>query len=205
MTVVTRWWWIRHAPVAGDDPGRISGQLDIACDISDAAALTALARRLPKDAVWVTSPLARARDSAKALGCPPCLTEEGLAEQHLGAWQGLTWDEVYRVHGAANEDFWKDPGLHRPPGGESFAEVVARVDAVVRRLTADHAGRDIVAVAHGGSIRAAIAAALELEPRRALAIGIDTLSLTRLDHVDGPPRHQLRGVWRIGGINLPPR
>jgi hypothetical protein len=38
-------------------------------------------------------------------------------------------------------------------------------------------------------------------PKAALALTIDTLSLSRIDRVDGPsPSHG----WRIGAINLPP-
>ena len=52
MTVVTRWWWIRHAPVTADG-GRVYGQTDIECDVSDRAPFQALAGKLPREAVWV--------------------------------------------------------------------------------------------------------------------------------------------------------
>ena len=60
---------------------------------------------------------------------------------------------------------------------------MARSKAVIERLTAAHAGGDIIAVAHGGTIRAAIALALGLGPEQGMAVTIDNLSLTRLDHV----------------------
>ena len=43
MSRPTVWWWIRHAPVHGAE-GRINGQRDVIWDVSDAAALQALAR-----------------------------------------------------------------------------------------------------------------------------------------------------------------
>ena len=52
MTGVTRWWWVRHAPVVGNG-GRIHGQDDVPCDTSDTRALQALAASLPAGAVWV--------------------------------------------------------------------------------------------------------------------------------------------------------
>ncbi len=210
-TTITRWWWVRHAPVVTDDPQRIWGQTDLPCDTSDTASLKILASRLPVDAVWVCSQLKRTHETAGALAdiggigrehAGP-LVEPDLAEQNLGIWQGMTWEEVYYKYGAENRDFWQDPGSHCPPGGESFAQVMVRTEAVVGRLTALYAGRDIVAISHGGTIRAALGVALGMEPRRALSIEVDTLSLTRLDHIDGPPHHQLRGVWRIGGVNFP--
>jgi len=72
------------------------------------------------------------------------------------------------------------------------------------RLTAAYRGRDIVAVAHGGSIRAALAVALGIEAERALAFSIDNCSLTRLDHIAGPGADD-EGQWRINAVNLHPR
>jgi broad specificity phosphatase PhoE len=84
--------------------------------------------------------------------------------------------------------------------------VIDRVEAAVARLTARHRGRDIVAVGHGGSIRAALALALGLEPERALAFVIDNCSLTRLDHIhDDSDAATAGGVWRVAAVNLKPQ
>ena len=55
---VTRWWWIRHAPVVGH-AGRIYGSNDVPADTDDPESYANLAQRLPTDAVWVTSHLSR--------------------------------------------------------------------------------------------------------------------------------------------------
>jgi alpha-ribazole phosphatase len=201
--VVTRWWWIRHAPVTGDG-GRIYGQRDVDCDVSDGAAFAVLARSLPRDAVWVTSHLKRALDTARAiteagLAAPPPIIEPDLAEQNFGEWQGQLRTEVF----ARNPDkrgFWLAPAHLAPPGGESFVQLVERVSVAVRRLGRDHAGRDIVAIAHGGTIRAALALALNLEPATALAFSTDNLALTRIDQIDSPEGD----AWRVSAVNLPP-
>ena len=65
MSIVTRWWWIRHAPVP--DGGRIYGQSDLDCDCGDVEIFRMLARELPRDAVWVTSNLVRTRQTAAAI------------------------------------------------------------------------------------------------------------------------------------------
>ena len=52
-----------------------------------------------------------------------------------------------------------------------------RVGAAIERATTKHEGGDIVAVAHGGTIRAAIAIALGLPPRGGFAFMIDNCSL----------------------------
>ncbi len=211
---VTRWWWIRHAPVTAH-AGRIYGQDDLPADCTDAALFAALAGHLPEDAVWVASHLRRTHETAAAIGAalrgamtrgadwqPPALEiEPAFAEQHFGEWQGLTNEELQARRNGELPRFWLAPAHEAPPGGESFVQVIERVGAAVERLTQAHGGRDIVAVAHGGSIRAALAHALELEPERALAFVIDNCSLTRLDHVaasDGG------GSWRVTAVNLHP-
>ncbi|HYB08830.1 MAG TPA: histidine phosphatase family protein [Alphaproteobacteria bacterium] len=204
MTVVTRWWWIRHAPVTADG-GRVYGQTDIECDVSDRAPFQALAGKLPREAVWVSSNLKRAYLTAAAIRdagliAPEPIIERGLAEQHFGEWQGQIRAEIY----ARNPDwrgFWLTPAHAVPPGGESFVQVIARTREVIDRLNKNHRGRSIVAVAHGGTIRAALACALKLEPEMALAFTIDNLAVTRLDHIA-----QGQGeAWRVGVVNLPAR
>src|SRR3546814_17918696 len=63
---MTRWWWIRHAPVTGHD-GRIYGNLDVDCDCGDEPLFRALAGSLPADAVWIVTPLSRTRATAAAV------------------------------------------------------------------------------------------------------------------------------------------
>jgi len=215
ITTVTRWWWVRHAPVINPG-GRIYGQRDVPADTSNTAAFAAVASRLPADALWIATPLQRTQATAAAIHkamqgrVPPApRVEPAFVEQHFGDWQGRTYDEIgaygrgrpgTKGIGVEGHKFWLAPAHETPPGGENFVTVMERVAQAVRRLTQEHAGRDIVVVAHGGSIRAALALALELHPEAALALTIDTLSLTRIDHVRGPGA----GLnWRIGTINLP--
>ncbi|HEY7548705.1 MAG TPA: histidine phosphatase family protein [Hyphomicrobiaceae bacterium] len=204
MSAVTRWWWIRHAPVP--DGGRIYGQRDLPCDCSDAEVFAGLAAGLPADAVWVTSGLRRARQTAEAIrsaepgkfaGVAPAALAE-FDEQHLGEWQGLERKAFYAARNVGTQTLWFAPADERPPGGESFTDLVRRVAPAIERLTAQHRGRDIVAVTHGGTIRAAIALALGLAPQAALAFSADNCSLTRLDHLSADGGS---GLWRIVTVN----
>jgi alpha-ribazole phosphatase len=210
QTVVTRWWLVRHAPVVGTH-GRVYGQMDVDCDVSDTASLKALAARIPDDALWFATPLSRTRRTARALGeqiraagrQPPAdpAIEPAFIEQSFGEWQGRTYREIGAFgQGERTHRFWLAPAVETPPGGESFAMVVARVAGALAAITARHAGRDIVLVSHGGTIRAAIAHALAIAPESALSFSIDTLSLSRIDHVDGPGRGH---DWRVGLVNWP--
>lgn len=208
MTTVTRWWFVRHAPVTGME-GRLYGSAEVPCDTSDERAFAALAAKLPADALWIVSHLSRTLKTAEAiraagLETPEPVVEPDIREQDFGEWQQLTWDEMERNDPEAYADFWDAPARKAPPGGESFAAVVARTARVLERYTAEHAGRDIVAVCHGGSIRGALAHAMGLSPEGGMAVVVDTLSLTRLDHIDGGLLRGRGATWRLLGVNHPP-
>lgn len=206
MSTTTRWWWVRHAPVLGMD-GKAYGNSEVDCDVSDGAAFRVLAARVPAGAQWVTSHLSRAKLTAAAIAeaggyAIEPLVEPDLAEQDFGNWQGRTWAEIERSGERVYHKFWATPAHHAPPGGESFAEVASRVGGAIGRWNESSAGRDIVAVAHAGVVRAALALALGGRAAEALRFAIDPLSLTRLDRVAGGCAAD--EAWAVVCVNRPP-
>ena len=203
----TRWWFVRHAPVPNPEK-RCYGQRDVECDTTNAAAFDNLATRLPREAAWVATPLSRTQRTMRAIhqargtAPDPLHLEPRLAEQHFGDWQGRTYAELGAYgHGTtAAHRFWLAPAHSVPPGGESFVKVMERVHEAVTALSATHAGRDIVCVAHGGSIRAALALSLGLTPEAALAVNVDTLSLTRIELIESDTAGH---GWRVALVNQP--
>lgn len=205
MSEPTRFFLIRHALVEPSARAVLYGSMDVAlCDLAlreEAALYRWLASRLPRPAHWVTSSLSRTRATAAAIfgaGYPaaPLEEEPNLAEQHLGEWQGITHEALTERLRHPPHPFWPHAGEEKPPGGESFSEVQARVAPVMERLAEQHQGEDVVIVAHGGSIRAALAHALGLTPHQALVFSIKNLSLTRLEK-HGPD-------WRVAAVNEEP-
>ncbi len=201
----TRFHLIRHALVEPKARTVFYGAMDVPlCDLAlkqDASLFRWLAARLPRPATWVTSNLARTRATAMAVfaaGYPaqPLLTEPDLAEQHLGEWHGIAHDALAGMLRHPAHPFWPHAAEEEPPGGESFATVQARVGAVLDRLAEAHAGEEIVIVAHGGSIRAALAHALGLTGHQALAFSIRNLGVTRLERVAAD--------WRVAAVNEEP-
>jgi broad specificity phosphatase PhoE len=208
MSDVTRWWWIRHAPVP--DGGRIYGQGDVDCDCRDAEIFRILARELPRNAVWVTSNLKRTTQTAQAiLGADEGKRLSGVqlraipafAEQHLGEWQGQERKAFYAARKVGTHTLWFAPASERPQGGESFEDLMQRVVPAIERLTTEHRGRDIVAVTHGGTIRAAVGYALGLPAQASLSFSVENCSLTRLDHL---PAGGGDGLWRVVSVNHRP-
>lgn len=203
--VATRWWWVRHAPVREDD-GCIYGQKDLGCDTGDRVVFDAVGRILPREAAWFCSNLKRTRQTADAIwaaGYPKpdhMQQEQDLAEQHLGEWQGLNRAEFFANRPIAVSSHWFAPIDEPAPGGESFLDLYRRVRRVIARINLSHAGGDVIAVAHGGTIKAAIGLALNDQPERGLCFTIDNCSVTRLDHLAGGGE----SGWRIPMVNQQP-
>ncbi len=86
------------------------------------------------------------------------------------------------------------------PNGESFMDLYNRVCGAIERITIEQAGKDIVAVAHGGTIKAAVGLALGGQPEKGLAFDIDNCSVTRLDHIASAGHAN----WRLPMVNQQP-
>ena len=201
--VTTRWWWVRHAPVRNDG-GNIYGQSDLACDTSDTYVFNAVAKVLPRKAVWYSSNLMRTHQTAEAIWAagfprPAAMTwEADLAEQNLGRWQGMNRAEFIASRPVGSSWF---ADINEPaPGGESFMDLYNRTRRTIERINGEAAGQDIIAVAHGGTIKAAIGLALDGQVERALSFDIDNVSITRLDYFSSPER----SVWRLPMVNQQP-
>jgi len=199
---ITKFHWVRHAPVKAMMPGRIYGQRDVGCNLKDTDSLKKVADALPEDAIWVTSSLSRTKKTAKAVAeqrgwsIRPLAYKE-LMEQNFGLWQSKTWDDL--EEDPESLSFWDDPAGHCPPDGESFATLCRRVEKCITHLIKKYQGQDIICVAHAGTIRAALAQALDLSPTAALRLKIDTLSLSQISHIrqEGKP-----DGWSVDGVNL---
>ena len=201
----TRWWWIRHAPVPNPE-GRCYGQGDKECDVSDRESFAGLRSMLPAGAVLVTSDLLRTKQTAAAIAAaglelPAPIEEPSLREQSFGDWQGMKYADIWASRGGRHP-YWLAPAYERPPEGESFADLLARLAPTVHRLTREHAGRDIVSVGHGGTVRAALSIALGMHPESALTFTVENLSLTRIDHVAGADG---ASHWRVVTVNQRPK
>ncbi len=200
MHAVTRWWWVRHAPVAFG--AYLYGHTDLTCDCSDVVTLTALAARLPVQAVVVCTPLSRTRRTLEAITAAgwtasDALVEAAFMEQAFGAWEGVAWCELKKSSNTDYATFWDSPFTVRPPGGgESFLDVMARVSKAISRLSHQHAGHNIVVIAHAGSIRAALAIALNLTPEQVHTLAVDPLSITCIEYSGT--------TWSVQSVNAPP-
>lgn len=154
---------IRHGPTDWSEAGRIQGHADR--PLSPAGRARVAAWRLPPDMArtqwsWISSPLARARQTAAILA-PDGMNvriEPALIEMNWGRWEGRRLVDL-RAEGGAGMAHAEARGLDfRPPGGESPRDVQTRLRPLLATLGRGES--PVVAVAHKGVIRALAALAL---------------------------------------------
>ena len=181
--VITRWWWVRHAPVRNDG-GNIYGQTDIACDTSDREVFEAVAKIVPRGAVWVASNLKRTHQTAEAIWDagfprPGDMAKYGeFAEQNLGRWQGMN-RAAFIASRPAGSSWFAD--INEPaPGGESFMDLYNRDSRSTHHAGAGRQGhhRGRSRRYHQGGGRACNGGPGE----KGLSFDVDNCSVTRLDH-----------------------
>lgn len=191
----SRLFLVRHGPTHARC---MVGWSDLPADLSDTAALSRLELALPQDALVISSDLSRAADTADAIqGKRPRLPHSPeLREIHFGDWELRTWAEIDADDPERIRAYWENPGDVRPPNGESWNQVCARVDAVIDHLVQTHIGRDLIVVGHFGQILSQLQRADQLTAEEAFAHWIDNLSVTEISKdSDG---------WGIGKINQLP-
>lgn len=184
-SAVTHVHLLRHGSVEAMTDRVVRGQLDV--QLSEAGATESgllsawLARHEPRPDVVFTSDLARCTALADDYGARVArvpVRDARLREQSMGAWEGRTWAEITAADPKGVTAYWDDYHRARPTGGESFADLEARVAAWWRATIASHAGKRIVVATHIGVIRALLCHWLGVPGDQALRFAPATASHT---------------------------
>jgi alpha-ribazole phosphatase len=158
---------VRHAETDPAMRGRCYGRLEVQLSAEgrrQAAELAAALADEPLAAVY-TSPLARAAETAEAIASPHGLApvpDEGLREIDFGEVEGMAYDEIRAERPELYRTWMETPTEVRFPGGESYADLRARVLAASVGIRGRHGGEAVAVVAHGGVVRVVLADALGL-------------------------------------------
>jgi broad specificity phosphatase PhoE len=161
-------YYVRHGLTDWNAEGRLQGRHDVPLNATGRAQAVRSAEilrelfdrdgRKPADFAYVSSPLVRASETMELMRAALGLARGGyaadprLAEIAFGSWEGLTYDDVLKRDSDIVARREHDKWLFRPPGGETYEEVAARVGEWYRSLSVD-----TVVTAHGGTARALVA------------------------------------------------
>lgn len=189
---MTRLHLVRHGPTHAKG---LVGWSDLPADLSDRASLDRLSAHLPARATVISSDLVRATATADSIqnGRHRLPHTAALREINFGDWELRSFKAIESEDPDLARAYWDSPGDTRPPGGESWNQVRARVDAAIDALIADHPTGDLILVAHFGVILTQVQRALGSGPAQAFAHRIDNLSVTRIT--------RLGTGWQVDAIN----
>jgi len=150
---MTRCYLVRHAQTAWNDENRLQGHSDTPLSPVGRRQAERLGARFASHHVRgvFTSALQRSRQTAEAIAAGPVRAEDrshgagngnhritpvvepGLAEIHLGAWEGLTPAEVDAKFQNAYQQWTRSPSSVAIPGGETWTP--KKGSAQRRRIT----------------------------------------------------------------------
>ena len=145
----------------------------------------------------LTSPLGRARETARLAGFPEAEPDSNLLEWDYGAYEGITSLEIVARRGSP-WTIWTD-GV--PPGetpGESADDIRTRARALCDRVEPLlESGHKVLLFSHGHFLRALAAVWLGLEVKDGSLLALDTASISSLGFEHG--RRVIAGWNRVPG------
>jgi probable phosphoglycerate mutase len=164
---------VRHGETEWSRSGRHTGTTDLELTPAGRAAAERLGSAL---SAWtfslvLTSPLRRAAETARLAGFAATV-EPDLVEWAYGDYEGLTTPEIRES--VPGWTVWS----HVSPGGESGADVGARVDRVI--LQARASSGLVLVVAHGHVLRVLAARWLGLAPADGRLLALDPATVSVL-------------------------
>lgn len=146
-----------------------------------------------KFAAVFTSPLTRARETAKIAGFPDATVCDDLAEVDYGAYEGKTSKEIRET--VPNWTVWSHPC----PNGETLEQAAKRAANVIKLATATEG--DVLLVSHGHMLRVLTATWLQLPPSEGRHFMLDTARLCILTHERESPAIRL---WNADSLPAAP-
>ena len=171
----SRLWLVRHGQSAGNvarDAAVATGQHVIPIEVRDVdVPLSPLGRQQAealggwfasmdegeRPEVVMTSPYVRARETAGAIcaaggtvkGTKAPVVDERLREREFGILDRLTTEGIRALYpDQANHRALIGKFYHRPPGGESWADVILRLRGAMDTISLHHADRRVLIVCH---------------------------------------------------------
>lgn len=184
--VPTRLLLLRHGQTELSVGRRYSGHGDpelTRLGHRQAAGAAAMLAGVPDIAAVLTSPLRRARQTAAAVADAtgaPLVVDDALIETDFGAWEGLSFSEA-RERDAELHASWLGSEDVCPPGGESFAQVGARIATARAAMVAAYPGATVAVVSHVTPIKMMLREALQGGPGILYRLHLDLASLSIVD------------------------
>jgi len=150
---------VRHAET--DLAGKFCGRADPGLNVAGERQLPFLVEELAAFEIGhiYSSDLRRASQTATAIGERIRVRVEfrpGLREMDFGEWEGLTWGEVEQKYPEEAQLWVSARRARSAPGGESYQDFIARVEAEFKQLLLENETTPSAVVTHRGVIEYAL-------------------------------------------------
>jgi broad specificity phosphatase PhoE len=167
---------VRHGETEWSRDGKHTGTTDVPLTATGRKQAEALREILGGRtfALVLTSPLARAAETARLAGFGEAEERDELREWDYGDYEGRRTVEIREER--PDWTLWRD-GV---PGGESSAEVAARVDRLLEELRSVEGG--VLVFSHGHLLRVLAARWIGLGPESGGRFGLDPATISVLGH-----------------------
>lgn len=190
-----RCYLVRHAQTTWNSENRLQGDSDLPLSPlghEQAKRLAAFFAASHVKGIF-TSPLQRSQQTAQAIAAGNGhsvrpVVAEGLAEMRLGAWEGLTPDEIEARFQGLYQQWLKQPSSVRIPEAEPLSAFRARVRLTLEKILDAMGEGEYVVVTHGGVIAAVLADLLHADYDEVLRrVRLDNAGVTALEYGGGHP------------------
>jgi len=180
---------MRHGEVMNGTEKRYNGHIDVDITPNGVEQMQRLAGLLESKAIVAvySSDLIRSVKGAEIIAGRIGVTFtplRELRERSVGAWEGLTAEEIQERFPEEYRSWRADLLNYRPPGGERLIDVKERVLPVINRLVALHPEREIGMLLHGGVNRVILSDALGMDPMNLFRIDQAFGALNIIDYFD---------------------
>ena len=182
---------VRHGQTRYNKNDSCLGRLDIPMTAAGQIAAGDLSRRMKgiyADIIY-SSPLDRARNTAGPyLGThgmvkrTKLVIEPALIERDWGEWECKPLKTIKKERPEEYAAFMEDWLNYTVPGGESFADVQARVDEFLDRIIPENDGKTLYLSTHLGAARHIISHLLGLAPEKSRLFRMDNATYTYIEY-----------------------
>ena len=169
-------WLVRHGSTEWTATRQHTGRTDLPLDADGRRQAAALYKPLDRQVFTAafTSPLLRARDTARIAGFADAEVLDDLCEWDYGVYEGSTTAEIRKA--IPRWSVWVDPIVD----GETLADVAIRARRVLDHLTS-YDGR-VVLFAHAHVLRILTACVLGVDPVAGRVLRLDAGSISVIGH-----------------------
>jgi len=173
-------WFTRHGESAFNVLGRIGGDAPLS-DAGRAYArqlADAVRTRIGADVVVWTSTLRRTLETAEIMGLP-YRPWRALDEIDAGVCDGMTYDEISRAMPSEFDARQADKFRYRYPRGESYQDVIQRLEPVIFELERERA--PVLVIGHQAVLRALYAYMMDRPPHECPFVSLPLHTILELE------------------------